>query len=714
MQLFAVLKSIICERKNFKYIRVRRKEVRKMKRFVALVLSLCMVFTMCITAGAADDKGLTEAVKAVKAVIDIPEEYSEFNYRTIQNESGYIWSLQWSSENGEVYVRINQDGEILSYSENSYTNDDGQWAKITCDEAKQMAQDFAKKVDPKLFENLVFVSQRGNGRNVGFEFAESKNGIKLYNRGASVYIDRVSKKVRSYSSDGISKKDAQSAEKVISYEDAVKALNEKIGSELVYKKKYDYKDKKITTYPAYVLNDSYLKAISALDGSVVEYEYSEGNDELRGGGGTKSDSTLNDENGDFKENALTKEEIAAVESVSGLISKEKAEQTVKNAFAKAADLKMETAELYKDIYSDKYVWNINFRQVSEDKSDYRSAWANVDAKSGEILGYNYWGSGEVKSTVDSEDKAKAAALNFLNTYAKQRTESCFELRGENNNVKAQENGENTYYFYADRKANGIRVEGEGIRIAVAADASISSYSMDITDLLSFDDVSGAMSSAQAYENFAKHANMELIYVYANGKYTPVYDLENKYVSLNPFTGEVIKERGIEENDKAPEAYTDIDGHWAKDVINSLLDNGYYISGSEFEPDKAISVREFLTYAKFMYPTETEDEFKAYIANVEPEKKAADLGIDINAPLTRETAAKYFVYDSGNYDIAKYSEIFKYPFADEANVLKENIGFIAICGARKIFSGDENGNFNPQKTMTRAEAAAAIYNYYSAK
>ena len=115
-----------------------------MKRFVALVLSLCMVFTMCITAGAADDKGLTEAVKAVKAVIDIPEEYSEFNYRTIQNESGYIWSLQWSSENGEVYVRINQDGEILSYSENSYTNDDGQWAKITCDEAKQMAQDFAK------------------------------------------------------------------------------------------------------------------------------------------------------------------------------------------------------------------------------------------------------------------------------------------------------------------------------------------------------------------------------------------------------------------------------------------------------------------------------------------------------------------------------------------------------------------------------------------
>ena len=66
---------------------------------------------------------------------------------------------------------------------------------------------------------------------------------------------------------------------------------------------------------------------------------------------------------------------------------------------------------------------------------------------------------------------------------------------------------------------------------------------------------------------------------------------------------------------------------------------------------------------------------------------------------------------GYFDIATHSEIFKYPFRD-AQAAKENTGFISICYAKNILKGDSEGNFNPKKEMTRAEAAAAIYNYYS--
>ena len=52
------------------------------------------------------------------------------------------------------------------------------------------------------------------------------------------------------------------------------------------------------------------------------------------------------------------------------------------------------------------------------------------------------------------------------------------------------------------------------------------------------------------------------------------------------------------------------------------------------------------------------------------------------------------------------DIYKQPFAD----VSENTGYIAILAAMGVVQGDENGNFNPDNDITRAEAAIMVYNY----
>ena len=63
---------------------------------------------------------------------------------------------------------------------------------------------------------------------------------------------------------------------------------------------------------------------------------------------------------------------------------------------------------------------------------------------------------------------------------------------------------------------------------------------------------------------------------------------------------------------------------------------------------------------------------------------------------------------GYKTVAEKEEIFKMPFAD----CSENgyAGYIAICKAFGIVSGDENGNFRGESMVTRAEAAKLIYQY----
>ena len=61
---------------------------------------------------------------------------------------------------------------------------------------------------------------------------------------------------------------------------------------------------------------------------------------------------------------------------------------------------------------------------------------------------------------------------------------------------------------------------------------------------------------------------------------------------------------------------------------------------------------------------------------------------------------------GAENYAKYNDIYVTPFND----VTENKGYIALLSAMGVLSGDGNGNFNPNREMTRAESIIMIYNY----
>ena len=76
------------------------------------------------------------------------------------------------------------------------------------------------------------------------------------------------------------------------------------------------------------------------------------------------------------------------------------------------------------------------------------------------------------------------------------------------------------------------------------------------------------------------------------------------------------------------------------------------------------------------------------------------------PLSRENSAIYLIRIMGIEEVAKLEGIYKSKFSD----VEENIGYISILNAMGVFNGDENGNFNPKKNLTRADAMIVIYNY----
>ena len=89
-------------------------------------------------------------------------------------------------------------------------------------------------------------------------------------------------------------------------------------------------------------------------------------------------------------------------------------------------------------------------------------------------------------------------------------------------------------------------------------------------------------------------------------------------------------------------------------------------------------------------------------------------VDVNAPMSRQLVAKYYVTLAGYGKVAQYSDIYVYPFQDEEAITPSYKGYIAIAKAMGIMNGDEEGNFNPNQLLTRAEAASCLYNYKTAK
>ncbi|WP_313345090.1 S-layer homology domain-containing protein [Sedimentibacter sp.] len=165
--------------------------------------------------------------------------------------------------------------------------------------------------------------------------------------------------------------------------------------------------------------------------------------------------------------------------------------------------------------------------------------------------------------------------------------------------------------------------------------------------------------------------------------------------------------------------TDIEGHWAKEYVNYLVERGIISSypDNTFRPDKNITRAEFITLiiktfglesSKFNVFNDTRNHWaKDYISAAIENNIILGHGNDMFEPdemITREQMA-VVIAKALNLKI----EFSKMHFNDKDKISAWAMNYVSSAVRENIINGYPDNTFKPQDSLTRAEAATIIYN-----
>ena len=168
-------------------------------------------------------------------------------------------------------------------------------------------------------------------------------------------------------------------------------------------------------------------------------------------------------------------------------------------------------------------------------------------------------------------------------------------------------------------------------------------------------------------------------------------------------------------------FTDIETHWAKDDILEMVESGIVkgVTDTSFEPDRRITRAEFTSLvarANGLAAESYENLFAdvdggAWYAREIQAAYSAGLvsGSDglfrPDDPITREEAVKILVAAWERNEAVESGGALE--FADADLISSWAAEYVEKAVRIGLVQGDENGNFNPKKSTTRAEAAVMI-------
>jgi hypothetical protein len=660
-----------------------------------------------------DSKDLEGAIKAIKAIITVPDALTVFTYSyneyQIGKQSVQSWNFEWTDKDNKNTVSASIDSKynLMSYYKSSSDQKPAVISVISKALAIKNAEKFLKKAIPNITGEIRLIDDNGNyyGGSDTFSFLYQlfENQVPVSYATMRLGVDKTSGEVTSFW--GWDKRIPNpvypSVGQVLGKEAAKKTYLEKFDVPLKYYSYYDYQKRTLKIFAAYNVNDNIYRGIDAKTGEVIAIF--NGGGEGGGGGG---DGNGGGTNGGAGSQKLTKEEIDAVNNAMNLITKEKAELIIRsNAQVIPTDMKVNNSSLTKSYFEkDKLIWEISFE----------SGYGSVNAKTGELISFYYYGT-ESGSLNMSKDVAKNKAEDFIKTIASDKfsqtrySEPAFLYPGYK--VSDAE----SYNFSYIRQVNGIDFPDNSINVTVSVKTGkILQYDCNWYENVSFPSVEKVMSKSAAFDRLNKDGNFNLNYALTDKEdIALIYNfisLDPGYY-LDPVTGERLDWTGeLYKVQKAPD-YTDITGHRYEKTIRTLMENGYYMAGNLFKPNAKITQISFL---KYLYtPTlasyKTDKEFydmlvmNGIITN--KEKKPDEL-------LTRQDAAKFAARYMGYGKLATKTAIFKSVFRD--NIDKEYIGYAAICYGMNVMKMDNKGYFHGLNTLTNGEASLVIFNLLNVK
>ncbi len=677
------------------------------------------------------DKALVSLIPTIKQKIKVPAELKEFTYH-MRSQDGMgkedIYVLSWTDKEykiGNVQVETELNGNIISYSKNMYHNNYTILAKVSYEEGLKEVKNFLGKIKVPYAKALKLEEEtnRTQGNQYTYIFNQYVNSTKVLDRKVSLSVDKQSGEVTHFNglrSDYTGTYDKTPAK--ISLEKAKQAYSDKIGISLVYRIRYDYETKSISSFPVYVVNNGEGKAIDAQTGEVIipirgeTIYYGRGLEKME-------TATMADQNG----SPLTPQEQKVVDEIKGLLTKEEAKAYGEKYFPRVKEAPITNAFLYKSEYDNKYIWTLSMQKedqseikdMSEQKSKLMIAAGevmpprvindinlSVDAKTGEILNYYVYTPHTDQKGKALQDKTKEKVEAFLKDIAKDKYSLTKYDPTEKESMPIPLSIETPYvnYNYV-RIANGIPVNGNGLSVTYdVVNDEVTSYSNNWNQLV-FEDITKVLTKSKIVDQIG----LELMYVSLDEhNQVLAYTHEERSMSFDPFTGVRVNNYDGKPIHNTPQTlYDDIARHPKEDVIKKLYDSGVFLPGQSFKPDTVINQYDFLRLVLRISDanvTEKDIYDRAISAGIIEEKEKSK-----NLVITKEKAIKYIINSTKYKDIAKLSDIYQYPFKDEKAVSKDLKGYITLAYGLKVIEKDKKGYFNPKEKLTRANAAQMVYN-----
>lgn len=675
-------------------------------KITALAMSVCISFslmTSAVFAAETESKDLEKAILNIKSIISVSDDYKDFSYSSSQTyndgELIDVWMLNWENEDKEsIEAEIDSYGNLISYYNYDYNYDNtSSLAKVSREKAESIAEEFLKKAMPDYLSDMRIVKDRYNdsqGDEYYFTYQQYVNNIPVSFVKVNIGVNKYTGKVSFYTgiTAGSKKIDYPEAQGVIDAESAKNKYIEKIQPDLSYYSSYDYKNKKYNTFAAYSIDTN--RAIDAKTGENIgvynseEQLYRDKTSMIESAGDIRTDEGVN---------YLSESEQKEVNNVSGLITKEKAVNKLKENFELFSKVDPNNILINMQVSRGIYLWEVNFDE----------GYAAVDAKTGEVLTFYIYRLDKNKAdTTITKEEAKSKADTLLNKIAGDKFN---QTKLSNDSIQSNDY---KYEFNYIRQVNQRDYKSNQLIAAIdKSTGDIIEYRNVWFDNISFPDISKAISKEDAFYKFNDSEDFGLYYALnEENKAVLVYDFPDTsiYYNIDAISGNKIDFNGNEYNSNELPEYNDISGHWCEKYVRELLDNGYYIKGDNFNPDKNITQINFL---KYMFSSDasnyTEDEFYEMLIDrgiINKEERNA-LGA-----VTNRDAAKFITRYLGYDNLVKNHDIFKNPFKDSID--DDSLGYASICYGLNIIKGDSKGNFNGDKYITNARAALYIYNMTS--
>ncbi|MDR1135092.1 MAG: S-layer homology domain-containing protein [Clostridiales Family XIII bacterium] len=709
-----------------------------MKKMMSLLLCAALVISTVVPALAADNrsKELETAILKVKSIVNIPVELTEFKYEVSENEgekSQLTFWLSWHDKeyNRNINATVNGDYMTSYYTYNNRNDGEAKGlGTVTREMASVIAENFLKANNPTLAAKME-LSDQGGSDAYGHEFMYimEEAGIPVNFVTANITVDNHTGEITSYNWNSADfNKSLPSATGLISEKSAAAYYLSSGGLEIEYRSWYDYEKRELNVFPAYVIAKPY-NGIDAKTGKPVQL-FNAGIRYSNAARGAMPEAASADMGV-----SLSEEELRAVNGAANLLSSSQAHSKAAAIFPELSKMKL-THSYLNSRYDDEkaFTWSIDYENEA---GDY--AYTSVDAASGEVLSWSRYHDND--SAVNRSGKqpiSSSRGLDIATELLKKTIPDKFkqaELNENNSNygyVPLLEEYTSPYSYNFVRKVGGYNFASDNISVSVDAfTGEIISYNCTWHNNARFPAVNNPISASSAFEIFDEYADFNLAYAVivdendaSDAKPTstknivvpvsPDYGYKEALVyqwmssvdfNINPITGAKIDYQGREYEPSRVIPYTDIDGHWAKNTINTLFENGYYVEGGLFEPKSNVTQARFFSF--LLSPNmrfSNQDDLYEYLINrgilLESEKNPA-------ATLTRYDVAKFAVRLLNYADLALYPEIFVNPYGDE--ISDDYKGHVAIAKALQIMKGDTAGNFNGDRELSNAESAVVVFN-----